>query len=66
MIQLDLTSDEQETIAAVLENYLSDLRMEIANTDSMDFRDMLKERKRVVQKVLDEVQSGSAGESGID
>ena len=29
----------------VLENYLSDLRMEIADTDSMDFREGLKHRK---------------------
>jgi hypothetical protein len=36
----------------VLKSYLSDLRMEIADTDRQDFRDMLKERKAVIGKVL--------------
>jgi hypothetical protein len=30
--------------------------MEIADTDSMDFRDRLKQRKSVVEKVLGEVR----------
>jgi len=52
MISLDLTAIECEILADVLDNYLSDLRMEIAATDSMDFRDKLKNRKSVVEKVL--------------
>lgn len=52
MISLDLTPIECEILADVLDNYLSDLRMEIAATDSMDFRDKLKNRKSVVEKVL--------------
>lgn len=53
MIQLDLTAEEQEILRTVLESYHSDLRMEIADTDSQDFREMLKERKAVVRKVLE-------------
>ena len=56
MISLDLSSVEREILADVLASYLSDLRMEIADTDSMDFRDRLKRRKSVVEKVLDEVR----------
>jgi hypothetical protein len=52
MIQLDLTTDEREIMTTVLESYLSDLRMEIADTDRKAFRDMLKERKQVIRKVL--------------
>ena len=63
MIQIDLTADERATLRTVLESYLSDLRMEIADTDAMDFREMLKERKQVIQKVLD-VLGGSPGASG--
>lgn len=55
MISLDLSSVEREILADVLDSYLSDLRMEIAHIDSMDFRDRLKQRKSVVEKVLDEV-----------
>jgi len=56
MISLDLSSVEREILSDVLASYLSDLRMEIADTDSMDFRDRLKRRKSVVEKVLDEVR----------
>jgi hypothetical protein len=52
MIQLDLDDQERETLVTVLKSYLSDLRMEIADTDRQDFRDMLKERKGVIGKVL--------------
>jgi len=56
MISLDLTGDERRILAEVLESYLSDLRMEIADTDSKDFRDMLKIRKDVIGKVLQVLQ----------
>ncbi len=52
MITMDLTAGELEILEHILENSLSDLRMEIAATDSMDFRDRLKERKRVIAKAL--------------
>ena len=53
MINLDLTNEENDILAMVLENYLSDLRMEIADTDSMDFRESLKKKKEVLKKVLE-------------
>ncbi|HSJ08110.1 MAG TPA: hypothetical protein VK936_15500 [Longimicrobiales bacterium] len=53
MIQLDLAADEQAILRELLETQLSDLRMEIAGTDSLDFRDHLRGRKAVLQKVLD-------------
>ncbi len=53
MLKLELASDEIEVLRYVLESYLSDLRMEIADTDRMDFREGLKHRKRVIQKVLE-------------
>ncbi len=52
MIGLDLTEDERRGLQEVLEAAVSDLRMEIANTDSLDFRQMLKERKAVLRKTL--------------
>ncbi|MDX1661266.1 MAG: hypothetical protein R3326_05700 [Gemmatimonadota bacterium] len=52
-MHVDLTGEEREILRTVLESYLSDLRMEIANTDSKDFREMLKQRKQVVRKVLE-------------
>lgn len=59
-MQVDLTGEEREILQTVLESYLSDLRMEISNTDSKDFREMLKQRKEVVRKVLDAVGGAPA------
>lgn len=53
VLDVDLTEDEIDELRHVLESYLSDLRMEIADTDSFDFREMLKRRKQVISKVLD-------------
>lgn len=53
MIQLDITVEEKEILMEVLESYLSDLRMEIADTDNKDFREELKTRKAALKKVLD-------------
>jgi hypothetical protein len=52
MVQLDLNSDEQAILLEILQTAFSDLRMEIANTDSQDFREQLKLRKAVVEKAL--------------
>jgi len=53
MIAIELDAGERDILAHVIENALSDLRMEIADTDSLDFRERLKARKRVLHKVLD-------------
>ena len=45
MKTIDLSDEEIEILAAVLRSYLSDLRMEIADTDSLEFRQILKRRK---------------------
>lgn len=62
MIQLDLTDKDQKIITDVLENTLSELRMEIANTDRKAYRDMLKERKAVISRVLEAVRPAGSGD----
>jgi hypothetical protein len=52
MKTVDLTAEEIEILVAVLRSYLSDLRMEIADTDSLAFRDILKRRKAVLLKAI--------------
>ncbi len=52
MVQLELSGEETSILVEVLESAYSDLRMEIADTDSKDFRDMLKGRKAVIAKAL--------------
>jgi hypothetical protein len=60
-VQLDLTDDERRILLEVLESDRSDLRMEIANTDSMDFRDMLKVRKAAIKKAIAALEGVPAG-----
>jgi hypothetical protein len=49
---LVLTAPEHEELCVVLGSYLADLRQEIAHTDRYAFREMLKERRAVLQGVL--------------
>jgi hypothetical protein len=52
MLELELDLDEREILTDIIETALADLRMEIGRTDRKDFREMLKNRKRVLQKTL--------------
>ena len=56
MIHLDLDSTEQKILLETLESYLSDLSYEIADTDKFDFREQLKARRTVLNKILDAVK----------
>jgi hypothetical protein len=59
VISLELSNEETEILADVLANHLSDLRMEIADTDNMDFREQLKQRKAVIEKAIAGLQASS-------
>ena len=52
MPTLNLSSEQAETLAQVLEDYISDLRMEVANTDSQEFRDDLKKKELFLKDLL--------------
>ena len=56
MITIDIDKKEKDVLETVIESYLSDLRMEIADTDSMDFREGLKEKKAILNKVVTELK----------
>ena len=49
---IELNNDEAQELRAILESDRSDLRMEIANTDSRGFRDQLKQRERFLDQLL--------------
>ncbi len=46
----------KEVLAEALDSYLSDLGMEITDTDSMDYREKLKSKRTVIQKILKELR----------
>ena len=58
MAQLNLTDREGETLTKALETYLSDLRMEIADTDAQDFREGLKDEESVITQLLERLRRG--------
>jgi hypothetical protein len=61
MVHLVLKPTEAEVLRMVLESYLSDLRMEIADTDSMDYREKLKGRKAVLRGIVNRIVEARAG-----
>lgn len=52
MFHLDLNAEQRTTLIQVLESYVSDLRMEIADTERKDFRDPLKAQEAVLKGLL--------------
>lgn len=52
MVHLSLDLEEARELADILASYLPDLRMEISNTDQLDYREMLKCREALVKDIL--------------
>jgi hypothetical protein len=52
MVHLELEPRDAEVLRLALESYLSDLRMEIADTDSLDYREELKAQKAVLRRIV--------------
>ncbi len=52
MAQIELTDEEVGMLTEIIESYLSDLRMEIADTDKMKFREELKKREAFLKDLL--------------
>ena len=59
-MQLTLSVEEATILEDVLESYVSDLRMEIADTDLKDFRDQLKHREVVLKKIIEGLRTKDA------
>ena len=56
MITLDINSEEQQILVEVLNSSVSELGMEIADTDQKDYREVLKKRKSVLLKISQALQ----------
>jgi len=52
MLTLKLSTEEAEILLKILEYHISELRMEIADTDRGNFRDDLHKRENVINKIL--------------
>ena len=53
LVSIELSEEESVILKESLQSFLSDLRMEIADTDRMEFRDALKHRKMALMKVVE-------------
>jgi hypothetical protein len=51
MIQVMITDEERELLADILENDISELRMEISDTHRREYRDMLKHRETLMKSI---------------
>jgi hypothetical protein len=49
---IQIADDEVEVLRSVLEEYISELRMEVSNTDSMDFREELKRKEEILKGLV--------------
>lgn len=52
MLQLELTEQERAALTEVLNIFLSDLRLEITDTDRLDYRTRLKEQEQLIKRML--------------
>ena len=52
MVQIELTQEKAQMLGDILDSYLSDLRMEIADTDKMEFRENLKKKEVFLKELL--------------
>lgn len=55
MIQLDLTNEEEQHLKEEVTKRLADLDHEIAHTEALNFKAMLKLRRASIQKLLDKL-----------
>jgi hypothetical protein len=51
-MELDLDREEQEILVDLLETRLADLRMEIGRSSRLAYRDMLRKKKRALEKMV--------------
>ncbi len=56
MMHLTLQDDDAQVLHETLSNVLSDLRMEIADTENKSFRDQLKHREEILEGILSELE----------
>lgn len=58
-MQLQLTSEEASLLVEIFTGYLGDLRMEIADTDSLTFKDGLKKKEATLKAILQRLTTPS-------
>jgi hypothetical protein len=52
MVHIQLTDEEAKSLHEILDHYLGDLRAQISQTESYDFRQYLHQRQDLIKKLL--------------
>ncbi|HOE01549.1 MAG TPA: hypothetical protein PLX29_01370 [Anaerolineaceae bacterium] len=60
---LHLDEEEKKILLDLLDTCISDLRQEIAGIDNINYKDMLKQRKQVLIKLFQALQSDQQTQS---
>ncbi|MHA2032662.1 MAG: hypothetical protein ACW99Q_25100 [Candidatus Kariarchaeaceae archaeon] len=55
-IEIKISNEDAKILYDVLESNISDLSVEISDTDRLDFRDSLKSKRNVLQRILAEIK----------
>ena len=55
MIDIKLTNEEARELTEVLTSYVSELRMEIADTEKYEFREKLKNKEKFLVELIDKL-----------
>jgi len=58
MTQLELSPEDAAILKDVLESAASDLRYEINNTDSHDYREKLRVKQALLKRLLEKLGAG--------
>ncbi len=53
MLQFSLRPEDRNLLVDIVEEYLSDLRVEIGDTGNFDYRQKLKAEEKAVRELLD-------------
>lgn len=58
MLSVNLNAEEMKTLKKILEEYYTELRGEISNTENWEFKEGLKKEEQVLIRVLENLSKG--------
>ena len=61
-IEIRINNDDAKILVDILENNISELSGEISDTDRLEFRNNLKSKRMVLQRILAEIKKQQNGE----
>jgi hypothetical protein len=56
MLSIELADEERDALADVLKSHLAEMYSEISNTDNSRFKDDLKQKKALLQRIYETVK----------